>query len=80
MAEYILSEDVYQDLEDIWEYIAQSSTEAARRWTTELLNTFEAIAKAPGVGHKRTDLTAFKVLFFPVDQYLIIYHIVHELL
>jgi plasmid stabilization system protein ParE len=37
MAEYTLGEDVYQDMEDIWEYIAQGSPGAARRWTTELL-------------------------------------------
>jgi len=78
MDEYTLGEDVYQDMEDIWEYIAQGSTVAARRLTTELLNAFEALAKTHGVGHKREDLTAYDVLFFSVGQYTIIYRLVYE--
>jgi plasmid stabilization system protein ParE len=75
MGEYVLSEDVYLDLEDIWEYIAQNSPEAARRLSKELLEAFDAIAKTPGIGHKREDLSPFSVLFFPVGQYLIIYRV-----
>jgi plasmid stabilization system protein ParE len=33
---------------------------------------FETIGRALGIGHKREDLTAWPVLFFPVDDYLII--------
>ena len=32
-----------------------------------------ALAKMPGMGHKREDLTAFQVRFWPVGAYLIIY-------
>jgi plasmid stabilization system protein ParE len=77
MAEYTLGEDVYQDMEDIWEYIAQGSPGAARRWTTELLNAFETLGKTPGIGHTREELTSFDVLFFSVGQYTIIYRLVY---
>ena len=58
---------------DIWEYIAQDNVDAADRWIEKLFNAFEAIGNAPGIGHKREDLTGHPVLFFPVGAYLIIY-------
>jgi len=70
---YILSEDADLDLNDIWEYIAQDNIDSADRWIGKLLDLFETIGRAPGIGHKRVDLTAYAVLFFPVDDYLIIY-------
>jgi len=73
MSGYVLSEDADLDLDDIWEYIAQDSIDAADRWIGRLFEAFEAIGHAPGIGHKREDLTAYPVLFFPVGAYLIIY-------
>jgi len=69
---YILSEDADLDLDEIWEYIAQDNIEAADRWIGKLFDAFEAIGLTPGIGHKREDLTAYPVLFFPVGAYLII--------
>jgi plasmid stabilization system protein ParE len=73
MSAYILSEDADLDLDDIWEYIAQDNIDAADRWIDKLFDAFEAIGRTPGIGHKREDLTAYPVLFFPVGAYLIIY-------
>ncbi|MDQ2777158.1 MAG: type II toxin-antitoxin system RelE/ParE family toxin [Acidobacteriota bacterium] len=61
------------DLDDIWEYIAQDNLDSADHWTARLLDAFEAIGRAPGIGHKREELTDHPVLFFPVGAYLIIY-------
>jgi plasmid stabilization system protein ParE len=68
--EYILSEDANLDSDNIWEYITQDSLDAADRWIGKLFDAFEAIAQAPGIGHKREDVTGHPVLFFPVGAYL----------
>ena len=73
MSGYVLSEDADLDLDDIWEYIAQDNIDAADRWIGKLFDAFEAIGQTPGIGHKREDLTAYPVLFFPVGAYVIIY-------
>jgi antitoxin ParD1/3/4/toxin ParE1/3/4 len=66
---YVLSTDADLDLDEIWEYIA------ADRWITKLFEAFEALAEAPGMGHRRSDLTTHPVLFWPVGAYLIIYQV-----
>jgi plasmid stabilization system protein ParE len=33
----------------------------------------DAIGNTPGIGHKGEDLTAYRVLFWPVGAYLVIY-------
>jgi plasmid stabilization system protein ParE len=72
---YILSVDAELDLDEIWEYIAQDSLDAADRWTAKLFDTFQSLAQNPGIGHRREDLTSLPVLFFPVEAYLIIYRV-----
>jgi len=73
MSRYILSPDANEDLFEIWSHIACDSVDAANRVESELFETFEALARTPGQGHKRTDLTAEAVLFFPVYSYLVVY-------
>jgi plasmid stabilization system protein ParE len=63
MKKYVLSASAELDLEAIWEYIAQDNIDAADRWSSKLFDAFEAIEKAPGIGHMREDLTSFPVLF-----------------
>ena len=73
MTQYILSEDAALDLDGIWEFIAEDSIDAADRWIGKLFDAFDAIGDAPGIGHRREDLTAYPVLFWPLGAYLIIY-------
>ena len=54
MSVYVLSSDADRDLDDIWEYIAQDSVDAAERWIAKLA--------------QREDLTQFPVLLFPVGS------------
>jgi plasmid stabilization system protein ParE len=75
---YVLNVDAEQDLNEIWEYIAEDSIDAADRWIDKLFDAFEALARCPGMGHKREDLTAFPVLFWPVGAYLILYRVQAE--
>ena len=55
---YILSVDAELDLDEIWEYIARDSPDAADRWIAKLFDEFDSLAQRPGMGHKREDLTA----------------------
>jgi antitoxin ParD1/3/4 len=73
MSGFVLGADAALDLEDIWEYIASDSIDAADRWIGKLFDVFEALANTPGMGHKREDLTPHPVLFWPVGSYLVIY-------
>jgi plasmid stabilization system protein ParE len=75
---YVLNVDAEQDLNEIWEYIADDSIDAADRWIAKLFDAFESLAQFPGTGHKREDLTAFPVLFWPVGAYLILYRVQAE--
>ena len=63
MSGYVLGADAALDLDDIWEYIAQDDVDAADRWIAKLYDAFEALARTPGMGHRREDLTEYPVLF-----------------
>lgn len=78
MTEYVLSAGAEMDLDEIWEYIAQDSLDAADRWIGKLFSAFELIAGNPRVGHERQDLTSFPVLFWPVAAYLILYRVQND--
>jgi plasmid stabilization system protein ParE len=73
MSDYVLGSDAVLDLEDIWDYIAADNVVAADRWAAKLFDAFEGIARMPGIGHRREELTAYPVLFWTVGAYLIIY-------
>ena len=73
MNKYVLSVDAEQDLNEIWEYIAQDSVDAADHWIAKLFDAFQSLAQAPGMGRRREDLTAFPILFWPVGAYLVLY-------
>jgi antitoxin ParD1/3/4 len=74
----VLSVEASADLSEIWEYIARDSLEAADRWIEELFEAFGALARVPGMGHTRKDLTDFAVFFWPEGQYLVIYRVTSE--
>jgi plasmid stabilization system protein ParE len=70
---YVLGRDAELDIDEIWEYIASDSIDAADRWLNKLFDAFEIIAQNPRIGHRRKDLTSLPVLFWTVENYLIIY-------
>jgi len=78
MKEYVLSTGAELDLDEIWEYIAQDNIRAADRWVGKLFDAFDALARNPVMGHKREDLTAYPILFWPVGAYLILYRAQQE--
>jgi antitoxin ParD1/3/4/toxin ParE1/3/4 len=62
-----------QDINDIWEYIAADSPQAARRVREEILAALRSLAPFPNVGHRRIDLTSRPLRFIVVREYLIAY-------
>ena len=73
MNNYKLAAGVEDDLNAIWDYIAQDNIDAADKWIARLFEAFATLRASPGMGHKRTDLTQAAVLFWPVSNYLILY-------
>ena len=61
------------DLEELLDYIADDSVDAALRVHSRFVEVFELLAANPGVGHLREDLTSRPIRFFPVYSYLVIY-------
>jgi antitoxin ParD1/3/4/toxin ParE1/3/4 len=71
---YVLSPEAAYDLVSIWRYISrESSTETADRVEATIREKITFLAKVPGAGHWRRDLTDAEVKFFPVYSYLIVY-------
>jgi plasmid stabilization system protein ParE len=73
MSRFILSAEARADVREIKNYIAEDSIDTARRVVAEFRKAFRDLAKTPGMGHSRADLTKRPVLFWPVYSYLIIY-------
>jgi plasmid stabilization system protein ParE len=78
MSQYVLSVAAELDLDQIWEFIAEDNIDAADRWIDKLFDAFQSLAQAPGMGHRREDLTAHPILFWPVGAYLILYRVQTE--
>ena len=71
---FVLSVTAAQDLDEILAYVLEKSGLAHARHVAERFHTeFGRLADAPGLGHKRDDLTSLPVLFWPVWSYLVVY-------
>ena len=75
MNEYVLGTGAELDLDEIWEYVAEDNIDAADRWIGKLFDAFDSLAQNPGMGHRRDDLTAYPILFWPVGAYMILYRL-----
>ena len=73
MSRFRLSPEAARDIEEILDYIARASAQAARRVRHALLDACRRLAEHPGLGHYREDLTDKPVRFFPVYSFLLIY-------
>jgi antitoxin ParD1/3/4/toxin ParE1/3/4 len=70
-----MSIDLDQETERVIaeEIEAGRSPSAAIRVIESLRTAFHNMARTPGIGHVRTDLTSSGVRFWPVGSYLVIY-------
>jgi plasmid stabilization system protein ParE len=76
---YELSPEALEDLLKIQDFISLDNPAAAARLIGDFFTTFEQLARWPGSGHSRTDLTLKPALFWPMNSYLIVYHVQEKL-
>jgi plasmid stabilization system protein ParE len=60
-------------MEEIVAYIARDSTDVADKVFAAFLEAFELLARNPGLGHTRWDLTRRPLKFWSVYSYLVAY-------
>lgn len=71
---YVLAPQAAADLVEIWQYVReQASSAMADRIESAIRERIAFLARTPGAGHLRKDLTEEDVKFFPVYSYLIVY-------
>jgi plasmid stabilization system protein ParE len=70
---YALHPGAFTDLDDIREYIARNSADAADRVIPEIFDAVRAVVLFPQQGHRRPDLTSRPLRFTSVYEYLIAY-------
>ena len=74
MAEYRLTSRALRDLTAIVTYLTEEATSAiALRTEDKLFALFASLAKNPGIGHRRSDITPRNVRFHPMRPYMVIY-------
>jgi antitoxin ParD1/3/4/toxin ParE1/3/4 len=73
VSEFVLHPDALKDLEEIWEFVAADSPDAADRVREEIYGTIKSLVPFPYVGHNRFDLTTRPLRFQTVRDYVIAY-------
>lgn len=62
-----------QDVDQVWECIADDNVDAADRVLDRLTEAFQQLADNPGIGHYREELGGTLCRFWLVYSYLIVY-------
>ena len=70
---YRLTPSAQSDLEQITDFIAEDSVEAALRVYDAIEGAFRHLAEMPAMGHTREDLTDRPLKFWGVYSYLVVY-------
>jgi len=73
MSGFVLHPEAYSDLDEIWEYIAADSLDAADRVIDEIHNAIRSLVSFPHQGHQRPDLTQRPLRFHLIRDYLLAY-------
>jgi len=73
MSGFVLHPAAYQDLDEIWEYIAADSIDAADRVREEIYEAIQSLVPFPHAGHSRPGLTSRPLRFQTVREYVIAY-------
>lgn len=74
MNAYILAPAAQRDVEQIADFIAEDSVDAALRFLDKVETTFGKLAEAPEMGSRREEFAPGKDLrFWPLYTYLIVY-------
>lgn len=57
------------DLDDIWDYIAKDSVDAANRVESAIFSACDSLATHPSLGSRRSEITPLPVRFWVVTRY-----------
>ncbi len=71
--DFVFSPEAREDLNDIWDYIAEDNVDAADKVRDKIFDACEMLVRMPEIGHVRQDLVPLPVRFWPVLSYLIVY-------
>jgi toxin ParE1/3/4 len=75
MGQFILTEQAALDIDDIWEYVADSNIEAADKVISELYVAMRKLSDQPGMGRARLELADERHRFWVAYPYLIAYRV-----
>lgn len=75
MAKLLISPAAMADLDDIWDYIAEDSPEAATRFLSLLLEQCQLLADSPYLGRERADIGREGVRSYPFKNYILLYQV-----
>jgi plasmid stabilization system protein ParE len=73
MSEFSFHPEAEIDLNEIWDFIAEDSIDAADRVRDKIFAAIQSLARTPHQGHRRGDLTSRPLRFWRVYDYLIVY-------
>ncbi len=74
MIKYVLADAARCDLIEIRRYLDEhAGPMIANGVLADVREAIRTIAKNPGIGHQREDLTRHNVLFWPIHSYFVLY-------
>ncbi len=73
MTGFVFHPEAYEDLDEIWEYIAARDLDAADRLLDEHYAVMRTLASFPHAGHIRADLAPDSIRFYAVRDYVLAY-------
>jgi plasmid stabilization system protein ParE len=73
MNDFSFHPEAEADLNEIWDFIAEDSVDAADRVRDQIQAAIQAVIRIPNQGHRRGDLTSRPLRFWRVYDYLIVY-------
>ena len=73
MSRYQLTREARSQVDEIADFVAEESVDAALRVLDALEDAFRRLAEMPEIGHFREDLTERPVKFWSVFSYLVVY-------
>jgi plasmid stabilization system protein ParE len=73
MSGYAFHPEAFNDLDQIWEYIAERNLDAADGVIADISDALHTLVASPHIGRRRPDLTSRPLRFKLVRDYLIAY-------
>src|SRR5258708_8019837 len=75
---YRISQRADADIQHACDRIAEDNPDAADRLDEQIHRAIQILAKFPGLGHSRADVTDKRYLFWAVGKYVIAYRMEHK--